>query len=168
MVFEKIDGQRIHACRQFKHRFGVDISLDQYVDCKDQIVSGEAEFLGKRTNRISFFSVKVGEFEPVAVYDRRRRSIASFLTQEMAHRVLGRKIKPNPESSDCARSFSEMSLKRLVRLLQKPKCSSCPVQAMSCQWVCGSDLCCKEIADAAVRVLEHMDMSGMSCAMFGE
>lgn len=79
----KVQAQKRHAMRRFSSRFDYDISEKEYQKLISKIQSGKAEFIDRQSNRISRWKVRLGDITAIAVYDKNRKSIVTFLTTEM-------------------------------------------------------------------------------------
>ena len=79
----KAGSQQIHAMRQFYSRFGRELTLKEYYTAIEDIQTNNAIFIEKKTNRISIFRVSCNNTPAIAVYDKLRKTIATFLTPKM-------------------------------------------------------------------------------------
>ncbi len=79
----KNKAQKIHAKRRFLERHGIEFTAKKEQFFVDQIQSGKATFIQKRTNRISIFEV-IYDGKPYQVaYDKHRHSIATVLGESL-------------------------------------------------------------------------------------
>ena len=77
-----------HAIRRVRERFGLRLNEDQMRGIAKKIGRGEAEFFDKQSLRVSRFKVSVDGVEMVAVYDKKRGTVVTVLTMEMAESPL--------------------------------------------------------------------------------
>jgi valyl-tRNA synthetase len=75
----KEDGQRIHAKKRFSERYNSKITDEQLDELSRDVRRGYCQPVSKVTNRLMVF--KSGEW--VFAYDKHRKSIATFLTEDM-------------------------------------------------------------------------------------
>jgi len=80
----KAKTQLRHAIRRARERFGLYLNEDKMRGIAKKIRHGEAEFFDKQSLRVSRFKVCVDGVEMVAVYDKRRGTVVTVLTVEMA------------------------------------------------------------------------------------
>ena len=71
--------QRIHAKRRAFERYGLTVNKEMSKNIVRRIQSGEALFIGKKSRRVSNFSVIVGGVECIVGYDSSRKNICTFL-----------------------------------------------------------------------------------------
>lgn len=76
--------QQIHASRRAAERLGERISRDSTAKIVKDIQLGKAKFIRRQSLRVALFLVSFKGKDVVAVYDKKRHSIATFLTLEMA------------------------------------------------------------------------------------
>lgn len=81
----KAVAEKRHAMRRFAQRFPRELTDDEYNSLIKQIQSGKARFIEKQSNRISIFQVKIEDITAIAVYDKSRKTIITFLNKEMAN-----------------------------------------------------------------------------------
>lgn len=74
--------QKIHAKRRALERYGFDLNNEKYNQIVRLIQRGEANFVRRQSLRVSIFSLFFEDKECVVVYDRFRKSLASFLPIE--------------------------------------------------------------------------------------
>lgn len=79
----KADAQQFHAINRLRQRYGVEITSDEYFRIV-QLISKPghiqcAHFIMKQSNRVSVWSVPYAGINLVAVYDRERKRICTFL-----------------------------------------------------------------------------------------
>ena len=81
------EAQRKHAQQRLRQRFGIDLRDQEYNqlvhDFRFYPESGRFEFLGRQSNRISFFKFFLAGHTVVGVYDRKTKQFRTFLTEEM-------------------------------------------------------------------------------------
>lgn len=75
--------QRQHAIRRCNERLGISLSDHDYDLIVKQIQENEAVFHSKQSNRVSRFKVTVQGVETIAVYDKHRKTIVTFLTENI-------------------------------------------------------------------------------------
>ena len=75
----KKDAQKIHALKRLKERYGISGDVSLLNDLVQAVQSGAAKIICAQTNRVSIFQVD----ELYFAYDKKRKSIATFLTQPM-------------------------------------------------------------------------------------
>lgn len=82
--YSKASNQVAHAKGRFLQRFGIDLSNADYEAMVQQIRTGKATFIGKQSNRVSKFWVRVPSHDlplPV-VYDKMRGTVVTVLRAE--------------------------------------------------------------------------------------
>lgn len=80
---EKHLAQRIHAKKRLQERMNVTVNRSDYRKLLDMILTGKAIYLGRRSNRISFFRLDI-EPEPIkVVYDSKRKTIVTVFPLNM-------------------------------------------------------------------------------------
>lgn len=75
--------QKRHALRRARERLGVSITEHEYVTMTKQIQSGESECVHEQSNRVTHHRMEFGGEEFIAVYDKSRQTIVTFLTIAM-------------------------------------------------------------------------------------
>ena len=75
--------QKKHAIRRCNERLDLQLSDHDYDELVDKIKNNEAVFHSKQSNRISRFKINVKGTETIAVYDKQRKTIVTFLTDEI-------------------------------------------------------------------------------------
>lgn len=80
----KTDAEKKHAMRRFAQRFPRELTSLEYDFLVKHIQDGKAKFIEKQSNRVSVFQVKINEVTAIAVYDKSRKTIITFLNEEMA------------------------------------------------------------------------------------
>jgi hypothetical protein len=80
----KTKAERRHAIRRFAQRFPKELTNHEYDELVRQIQSGRAKFIEKQSNRVSVFEVKTSGITAIAIYDKSRKTIITFITPEMA------------------------------------------------------------------------------------
>ncbi len=105
---KKSTSQKIHAVKRHKERYGFSISESDYNAIVNLVKLGNSKFLFSQSNRTSFRTVSFNSKQYFIVYDKIRKTIVTFLTEEMVketqkkYLVLGRGkkvITPNQEIS---------------------------------------------------------------------
>ncbi len=86
----KARSEKKHARRRFAEHFDKELSNHDYDTLVKQIKDNKAEFVEKQSNRVSVFKVKTGDITAIAVYDKSRKTIITFITEEMAKSGIGR------------------------------------------------------------------------------
>ena len=81
----KRSNQKKHAMRRFKERFGIELTSSQYKGAIRKIQSGKAKFIERQSVSVTVFKIIVCGIEVVAVYDKSRGRIVTFLTEDMIH-----------------------------------------------------------------------------------
>jgi hypothetical protein len=76
----KAKQQKAHAKRRANLRMGISLSDNEYNDLIKHIQSGAAKFHSRQSNRISKFIVTINDEDYIAVYDRVRKVIVTFMT----------------------------------------------------------------------------------------
>ena len=71
--------QKKHALKRCSQRLGVDLQEQEYNDLLKKIQNNEAVFHSKQSNRVSRFKVSIRGKEAIAVYDKHRKTIITFL-----------------------------------------------------------------------------------------
>ena len=79
----KTTSQKIHAVKRYKERYGVRLSNQVYSELIALVQSGAATTIIKQSNRVSIRQIEYKSKEYFFVYDRRRKTIVTFLTKEM-------------------------------------------------------------------------------------
>lgn len=74
--------QKIHAKNRIKERFGFEINKHEYRYLISLIQNNKAQFIKRQSNRTSLFLIKIKNIETVAVYDKIRKTIVTFLPKE--------------------------------------------------------------------------------------
>lgn len=78
---QKHIAQRIHAKKRAKERYGVDFTTSDLKNLIDKIQNRKALLIEKQSLRLSVFKVDIY----YVVYDKKRKEIVTFLTEEMAN-----------------------------------------------------------------------------------
>lgn len=71
-----------HACRRASLRFGIEITQNDISEIVRMIDQGDGRHLHKQSNRVSHWLIKYREIEFIAVYDKHRKMIVTFLEIE--------------------------------------------------------------------------------------
>lgn len=79
--FRKEEAQKRHGKNRAKERFDIDLSDEDLARIIAQIKRGESEFVRRQSERLTLHRVVVGESNPVVVYDRKRKTIVTFLPE---------------------------------------------------------------------------------------
>ena len=72
----KAENQKAHAKRRAEERFGINISISRVVK---MIQNGESRCIRKQNNRLSHHKIVYEGKEMVAIYDRVRKVVTTFL-----------------------------------------------------------------------------------------
>lgn len=75
--------QKKHAIRRCNQRLGFLLSDNEYDTLVQSIQDGNATFHSKQSNRISRFKLDIRGVEAIAVYDKHRKTIVTFLTEDI-------------------------------------------------------------------------------------
>lgn len=76
---DKAKTQRIHARKRALQRYNIDINRNDIEEIIKKINSGEAKFIEKQSLRVSIWFVEIKGKKVKVVYDKLRKTIASFL-----------------------------------------------------------------------------------------
>lgn len=68
-----------HAKRRFKERFDIYIDESELQRLSKKIEAGEAKLVGKQSERVSIYEVRVNSRMVHVVYDKRRKTIVTAL-----------------------------------------------------------------------------------------
>ena len=79
----KFQNEKSHAKTRFKERYNKDLNSGDYNECIQKIQNNQAEFLRRQCNRVTIWRLKVAGQTAIAVYDKNRHAIVTFLTEEM-------------------------------------------------------------------------------------
>lgn len=79
----KKTSQKIHAIKRYKERFGTRLSNGVYFKLTALVRSGAATTIIKQSNRVSIRKIEFESKSYFFVYDRKRKTIVTFLTEEM-------------------------------------------------------------------------------------
>ena len=71
--------QKKHALRRCAERLGINLTDKAYNELVDDISNNRAVFHSKQSNRVSRFKVTIDGTEVIAVYDKHRKTIVTFL-----------------------------------------------------------------------------------------
>ena len=85
---EKAKAQRRHARRRAKERLGIDLTPKILKDLLRQIRKARTVVVFRQSNRVVHHRVSIGEQTAIAVYDKGRGAIVTFLTEDMDPRTL--------------------------------------------------------------------------------
>lgn len=113
-MVSKALGQGLHAIRRARERFDFSLDYATYQKIGDQIRAGNAKFVERQSNRISLFEVELNGESCVAVYDRKRHTVVTFLTMEM----VGISVPAYPLSQQLQK---EEEFKRLTKHLRRAR-----------------------------------------------
>jgi len=84
----KKDCQAIHAIRRLKERYSF-VSGKKFLGrIVGKIRENNSQFIFKQSNRVAIHKVLIDEIEFFVVYDHKRKSIVTFLTEEMVNNIL--------------------------------------------------------------------------------
>jgi hypothetical protein len=80
----KAESEFKHAQRRARERYDIDLHQDRYTQLCKQIESGQGEFLGKQSLRLSVWRIQTvdsngDKVSPVVIYDKSRHQIVTFL-----------------------------------------------------------------------------------------
>ncbi len=75
----KTEALLVHAKRQALARYGIDLKNEELRHLVNIIRMGGAEFIERKSLRVSCWRVAYRGFNMVVLYDRSRRSIVTFL-----------------------------------------------------------------------------------------
>lgn len=71
-----------HAKRRALERFGVELSEEDYINLVKALQWGQFTPLpGRQSNRVSLYYIPLGDKTSVAVYDKHRKTIVTFMYQ---------------------------------------------------------------------------------------
>ncbi len=79
----KVESEQKHALRRFSCRFDRDLSIKEYQNIVNLIQSGKAELVDRQSNRITRWKVQIEDINAIAVYDKIRKAVVTFLLPEM-------------------------------------------------------------------------------------
>ena len=88
----KAKAQQQHAMTRLRQRYGLELNKNDYCNIVSIIKKAstgreaEAEFITRQSNRVSVWKVLYAGFQLVAVYDRMRKTVCTFLPPECASR----------------------------------------------------------------------------------
>jgi len=80
---EKQHTQKKHALRRAKERYGFIINDSLYDQFCAWIRDGKSRLIKKQTHRVSVHEIKHNGNKIIAVYDKQRKSIATFLPPDL-------------------------------------------------------------------------------------
>lgn len=79
----KASCQRYHAKKRALERFDVSLTTADLNLVVQMIQDGRATFIEKQSNRVSVFAVIINDKKVNVVYDKTRKTIVTFLTDDM-------------------------------------------------------------------------------------
>jgi len=79
----KVQLEKRHAMRRYAQRFDQELTEQEYNLLIQQIQNQEAKFIEKQSNRVSIFEVNIHNECPIAIYDKLRQTIITFITKDM-------------------------------------------------------------------------------------
>jgi phage FluMu gp28-like protein len=82
MPKNKAEGQNKHAKQRAMERYGIDLNRHKRLEIVHMIQHGKATCVRKQSHRVSIFSLQYENQEIVVVYDKQRKTLASFLPLE--------------------------------------------------------------------------------------
>lgn len=82
MAKTKTEAQNKHAKQRAMERYGIDLNRHKREQIIRMIQNGQAECVRKQSLRVSIFSVQFEDKEVIVVYDKQRKTLASFLPIE--------------------------------------------------------------------------------------
>lgn len=96
---DKSRAEYFHAQRRASERYGIAVTPEIYTSlCKDiQSASQNTEYVGKQTNRITVWAVQHECHRLLAVYDKQRHRIVTFLPPDVEVQVRARSPKRRRE-----------------------------------------------------------------------
>ncbi len=80
---KKKEAQKLHVRRRFKERFNLDFNKTVNRHFLSEILSGRAEFLLRKSNRVSYHAVEYNNEVYNVVFDRFRSQVVTVLLPEM-------------------------------------------------------------------------------------
>lgn len=92
----KAKSQKRHARRRAEERFSVQLSEQVVAQLIRQIRKGESEPVFRQSNRVVHHRVSLGEEKVIAVYDKLRGTIVTFLYDDDDSRWHGRPWQAPP------------------------------------------------------------------------
>lgn len=78
----KAIAQKHHAQKRARERYGIELNHNRYSQIIYDIQNDNAKFIRRQSHRVSIFSIEIEGKECVVVYDRLRKTLASFLPLE--------------------------------------------------------------------------------------
>lgn len=82
MAKDKSSAQARHATKRALERYGIELTREKREKIVRMIQGGQASIVRRQSHRVSIFSLIFEEKEVVIVYDKQRKSLASFLPLE--------------------------------------------------------------------------------------
>lgn len=82
---DKAQAQNRHAAQRALERYGIELNRHKRDQIIKMIQTGDAECVRKQSHRVSIFSVQFENQEVIVVYDKQRKTLASFLPIEAKH-----------------------------------------------------------------------------------
>lgn len=79
---KKARAQKNHAKYRLSTRFGIDLNGQEYDDLVRLISGNKAEFVLRQSNRVSHWRVTVKGQTMIAVYDKIRKTVVTFLHED--------------------------------------------------------------------------------------
>jgi len=73
----KLKCERLHCKRRALERFGLSLNHKDMAEMAKMIQSGKAEFIRKRTNRVTLWKITYRDNLMTVVYDNKRHSVVS-------------------------------------------------------------------------------------------
>lgn len=75
----KSDAQYLHAKKRAMERYGLDYTKEIEKRFVGKIHRGEAHYMGKQSNRVTYYIINHEEYGYAVVYDKLRKTIVTFL-----------------------------------------------------------------------------------------
>lgn len=79
---DKSAAQNRHATRRALERYGIELNSYKRQEIVSMIQTGQAECVRKQSHKVSIFSLQYENKEMIVVYDKHRKTLASFLPIE--------------------------------------------------------------------------------------
>lgn len=79
----KAQAQLAHARRRARERFGLELNEHDLRHLAHRIQRGESQLVARQTNRMSIHRVECQGQQVLVAYDRRRKTVVTFLYEEL-------------------------------------------------------------------------------------
>lgn len=76
----KVLGERRHAIKRCRQRFGINLTTREYEDISGQIKRGQSTFIEQQTNRVTLHIVEFNGVKARVAFDKKRSQIITFMT----------------------------------------------------------------------------------------